>query len=398
MSVLEAIRSESGYAVTLGGTKVRVGGRSISEHDFVAGVNSSFHQIKGEETAFLDINHPDSPMTRRIETQADGVINYKTGGHEHEFYTKEDGTFKWDKIFQSVDDVPDTILYKIEHSINLSFYRQLISKEDKTAGSEYGVPEAHNSFAVYFNDGKRNGRWQTGKVMHIYSPFFVDEVGAKSPFLEMTLTGGYTSKNLTLTQPLAVIAWLNHPDRRGKVRLDPTLGYTTEGALRANTSNFVLAWDMEQATASGPVTALRGYVLGGAVNFKVGVMKTSEAAPNYYASGKNVISQGEGAALGAGVISDCTVANTEDIASGLHYRIIVALQTAGAFIAFDKLLAKTYRRERTAAVVVYAAQFPGSFAMSNQSVTVDYLSIWAEYGVSGGYYYQQLMNNRRGRS
>lgn len=225
------------------GTDVIVGGKNIAADKFVPSINMSFHPTPEypDGEFYFDLNHIDSPMTGRDDILANGKVIHECVNplgqrFNHEFYTSDDNTFKWDMLFDSPAETPDTIRFRIKASKELNFYKQIMTAEQIADGNEHVVPEAEGSYAVYI-DGKRNGKYQTGKVAHIYSPFYIDENGERSPLLNMDITpDGDNAKMLILTDTPEVAAWKNDPIRAGhKLRLDPILGYDTVGAFATST-------------------------------------------------------------------------------------------------------------------------------------------------------------------
>jgi hypothetical protein len=225
----------AGYQASMGSKQsiANFGGRKIPADRFLPALNSSFDS----DESYIDINHIDSDMTDRVEVEINGKIIHESNGFIHECYIVNNDKLKWDIIFLNAGVVPPSIRFRVRHSNNLIWYRQVLSSQDILNGNDYIVPEAHNSFAVYYNNDNINNKYQTGKVCHLYSPYFLDESGAKSPLLDMILTpNGNNVKILTFIVNTAVQTWLDNPLRVGKIRLDPTLGYDTLGSLTENIS------------------------------------------------------------------------------------------------------------------------------------------------------------------
>jgi hypothetical protein len=259
----------AGYHATMGSiaSAVVVGGRSITSDRFVPAMNLSAH---GDE-AWLDLNHIDTPQTGRIESESDGKVIHEAGGFKHEFYTVDNSMLKWDMLFNDAASVPSSIRFRVRHSKNLVFNKQpLVPDTIGGTQGQFTVSEVAGSYAVYM--GKKDNKYQTGKVAHIYSPFFIDEAGARSPLLDMELTPDIDNANmLTFVVNAEVQTWLDGPARVGKIRLDPTLGYDTKGvssfAFQADEAYWPRPYQMP---VEGAVTEFHVMGVQGGVGVKMG--------------------------------------------------------------------------------------------------------------------------------
>ena len=210
-------QNRAGYAATIGsintaivvGGHTNVDGSEINENEFEPSIHNRFHG----GNSFIIIHHINSGKTGRTDTQTDGVVKHEVNGYKHEIYTGENNTLKWDMLFDSNPGVPN-LLFRIRHSKTLAFYKQELTQQQN--GAAYAVPEAEGSYAVYYKDGRRDKQWQTGKVAHIYSPRFIDAIGASSPLCEMELVQVEPGiKRLVVSLPTL---WLNGPARVYPVR------------------------------------------------------------------------------------------------------------------------------------------------------------------------------------
>lgn len=353
------------------GTDVRVGGHGILPNAFKAGVHAVFHD--GEH--YFSLEHKDSTQTGRTDTVVDGVVCHESNGFKHEFKAVDE-IIKWDMLFEP-DEAPSTIRFMIKASKGLSFYKQTISAEDLANGHGYVVPEAEGSYAVYM-DGKRNNKYQTGKVAHIYSPYYVDEDGNKSPLLAMTITpDGDNAKMLLLTDTPEVTAWKNDPIRTGhKLRLDPTLGYSTVGALTFGATTR-LSWGYPSDATGGEISAFHTAVsiVAGAPSdgLKLAVLNVDQDAANPDPTGLTVVSQVE---LIPTVSDDVNVAASGTLLPSTLYGVAFTMESSGTKIKYDS-------GNPNPKVYFASATFPDAFestTISMSGLTLAYLmSIWIEY-------------------
>lgn len=299
------------------GTDLLLGGRDIPADKFLPAMNASFHNNE----YYLDLNHIDSPMTDRTESQVDGKVMHEGGGFKHEFYPDGIDRIKWDMLFDNPASTPDTIRFRIKASTGLNFYKQTLTAQQIADGDEYVVPEAEGSYAVYI-DGKRNNKYKTGKVCHIYSPYYVDEDGNKSPLLDMVITpDGDNAKMLILSDTQAVTDWKNNPIRAGhKLRLDPVLGYDTQGVLSSGFTR--IRAQQYTASESGELSNINAYIFVqdtfGPFALKLGVCNVDQATGN--PDGKSYIAQVEEIGLLASALITKPIAGT--IVAGTKYAIV----------------------------------------------------------------------------
>jgi hypothetical protein len=380
---------KSGYEATMGDidSTIIVGGRDIKADEFVPSVNISAH---GDE-AWLDINHIDSTITSRIDYQEGDVIKHGN----HEFYAPTRSGLKWDILYNTAGDIPNSERFKVTHSPGLTFYKQVLSAEQILSGDSYVVPEAAGSYAVYMD--KRDNKYKTGKVCHIYSPYFVDEAGAKSPLLDMTLVDEIDgSKTLTLIVTRKVREWIDHRDRVGIFRLDPVLGYDTVGSLAATLGPVWHTVATQSDATGGEVIGLHcaiGSLAG--EGLKMSVANCAQTSP-YDPEGYSLVAEAN--SLTSTVSDDIELDNLviyAPILPNTWYRVGWASEAIQR-IKYDNVASyqpNTYTKN-------YASEMQNPVPTTSNATNSGYISAWAVYEPSGGagYYYQMLNNNRRGRA
>lgn len=375
--------NRAGYEATLGGIKTPVivgGSDSDPASEFEPAVNMSFHPTarhpRGE--AFMHMRHIDGLRTGRTETETDGEIVHEAGGFKHIFKVVDDN-LKWDMDFADAASVPGALHLRIRHSQGLSFHKQSDTPEGELENPQFTRPEVAGSYAVYMD--KRDNKYQTGKVCHIYSPFFVDEQGAKSPLLRMTLTDIETNvKRLTLVVTPKVQAWLDNPARVGKIRLDPTLGYSTSGASTGQITGVVWHTIQTQSDATGgEIVSLHAYgAAGNTGNFKASVANCPQSSP-YDPEGFSLIAEGEGDFTGTGQKDILSPTVYASILPNTWYRVGITLQN-NASVRFDNLVG--YQINRYARV--YANEMSDPVPTTDNVVAGSHISVWAVYEPSAG--------------
>lgn len=162
-----------------------------------------------------------------------------------------DGGFKIDIL---LTEKPDTnrFCYTIQNHENYDFFYQPPLTAEEIAQGAYRPPEIEGSYAVYHKTlrdhivGREN--YATGKVMHIPRPqvWELDNEEATKRWADLS----YEDGQLCVTAPQDFI---DNADYSGGVRIDPTFGYTSQGA-----SN----WDMTDDGSDGRV-AMRGTSISG---------------------------------------------------------------------------------------------------------------------------------------
>lgn len=321
-----------GYETRMGSiaSRVVVGGRNVAADKFASEIHMSAHN----DEAYIKIEHIGTPMTGRTETVKDGRICHEADGFKHEFYTIDSGRMKWDMLFDSTP--PDTIRFRIKHSKNLIFVRSIITPENAARGAEFVVPEAENSFAVYMN--KRDNKYQTGKICHIYSPYYVDDAGARSPLLQMDITPDTdNAKMLILSNTPKVTAWINSAARVGKLRLDPILGYDTAGVLTFGVNNFIEGTRF-LAASNGTINNLHVAIATAAASPLDGirlVVSDQDQVSPYDPSGHAVIAQGEGNAVVTDDLIITPIGGTLTLIAGKLYYVGWLLESGATTIKYD---------------------------------------------------------------
>lgn len=377
-----------GYHATMGGIRSSIvaGGRTIAQDKFIPAINASFH----DDEAWLDLNHIDTAQGNIADVvETDGKIKFG----QHEFAPVDDSNLKWDVVYTNAVSVPSTIRFRIRHSSNLSFFRQVLTQEDIDNGASYRVPEAHNSFAVYFNNGRRDNKYQTGKVAHIYSMYFVDEAGAESPLIPMDITPDIDNAKMLVLDVTAVLAWLNDPARVGKITLDPTIGLDTLGALSTYFSGITVALTAVQASDSGTAQFVKfwsGTSTGGYGAYAL--VETDGIGPTYYSTGQNLVAYGASTLVTAAstIHSSAATAGSAGgtITAGNYYRIVCSTDGPNGSIAYDVGASASKERINKA----YDGLFADPLSVPIKFNATYIMSAWVEYGSAAIFNRSRIVN------
>jgi hypothetical protein len=344
-------------------------GQEVSPNEFEPSMHNVFHN--GD--SFITIHHIDSGKTGRTDTLVKGVIKHEVNGFKHEIYEGEGDTLKWDMVFDSVP-VASSLSFRIRHSKNLVFYKQVLTQTDINNGSAYSVPEAKGSYAIYYKDGRKDNQWQTGKVAHIYSPYFIDAIGAKSPVLNSTLIEVEPGiKRLVVDLPML---WLNGPQRVYPVRLDPIVGYNSKGALSfsfgGNNADYHRPYE---SPANATITGLHIYPVETGRLFKMAVYETTGV--NHVSFNQALVASGAEKSSVGGVDNSLLVTSLKDIVLGDWYKTGFIIKT-GMGVYYDSG-GSSYQNELDS--ITYANEPSDPCVVGTQN-TLDWLiSTWFEYTV-----------------
>ena len=317
----------------------------------VANLNVSFHVTaehpRGE--AYLNLNHINSGMVNASDvSEINGKIIHSTNGFKHEVYCPDGDRFKWNIVFPNVGAVPDTHRLRIKDSGNLNYGIHSHKGIDLTGiiNPQYDGRSAENSITVSLI-GKKHGKYQTGIVCRIRSPYYVDGAGAESPLLAMAITPDIdNAKMLTLTHSPDVVAWLNDANRIGEITLDPDFGYSQKGGSFGALSAQRFAWRPWLADESFDIEFFKAWcgplISAGNVAMKLGLSDVG-AGPLYLASGQDIKLQAAGQAKDDDIL--VISASGFSIVAGTRYRMIQVHESNQSTIYFDTGLFGNYENE-----------------------------------------------------
>ena len=131
---------------------------------------------------------------------------------------------------------PDTNVYTMSiKTKDLKFGKQPAISDDKVK-TEYQSPRVTGSYAVY-HDSKQGNEYKSGKAFHIYRPIIKDATGWEV-WGDLDI-----DTEMRITIPQDFIDNATYP-----IVIDPTFGYTTQGATAVTTSNLTVASDAILAT------------------------------------------------------------------------------------------------------------------------------------------------------
>ena len=210
----------------------------------------------GATRADFDVQAKRSPLSKKME--------YKSGNVTAFIEPRSDTEFDIDFI---LDKQPDTnvFTYVIEGAEDFDFFYQ---PELTQAEIDRGASRPENvvgSYAVYAKT-KSNHKvgsinYATGKVMHIYRPKAIDADGV-AQWAELNYENGILSVNV----PQDFLDNANYP-----VVVDPTFGYTSQGASSQNIGS--VDWNGTAAqlgsSITGTLTNVSAYVRRNSSNANV---------------------------------------------------------------------------------------------------------------------------------
>jgi hypothetical protein len=233
----------------VGDTKasILIGGRDASVGPVAAqNVNMSWTFGSQRDEFWINVNRPDAEADQG-EILADGVLALPSGDI---FHFDESGRLKWDIQF---DEHPSIYAWTflITDSGNISYhYQPALTDEEVEAGARRPT-EVVGSYAVYGD--RRDGEYKTGKLMHIPAPLITDASGDET-YGTLDITDGVMTVSIDRE-------WMDNATY--PVILDPTFGYTTQGASSAviNVPYRALSTvDSVVATSGATVTAVHAYM------------------------------------------------------------------------------------------------------------------------------------------
>ena len=156
--------------------------------------------------------------------EKNGRIEWQKGVKIARFYEVDidDGGFEFEVEFSEKPD-SNVLEYTIQSKEFDFFYQPELTPEEIVEGRER--PEnVIGSYAVYHKTQKHNEingkEYRTGKAFHIYRPFAIDVEGTRV-WCELSINEDL----LTITIPQEFLDTAIYP-----VIIDPTFGYTTQGA------------------------------------------------------------------------------------------------------------------------------------------------------------------------
>ena len=364
--------------------------------------NGKFIPIAGLTTAdgeaWMYMNHRDTPIANHPE-MVDGKIVHSAGDFKHEqyaFYDAGGDKLKWNMPFPNGVAVPKTIRFKIT-SENLIFTRQSEPTQAEIAElaakgiirKGFTCPEAKDSFAIHradgktgdiiYKDGTRINRGN-GKVGHIYSTYFTDEAGARSPLIRMELTPNVDKARWLIfhiedAQRPEVMAWALDPDRVGEITFDPLLGYELQGLSSAGLDPNFPAWSFnpQQASDNWTVAVLKVWSVVGK-RCKLSLAEASGSGA-HLSHGQDLAAEGAEIDPTTAGINSAIVTAKKDVVSGQWYRNILYMDNPLGFtIFFDAAPSITYERNFTDSYAVMP-QDPGIFGLDASFAAL--VSIWA---------------------
>lgn len=262
---IESLNNTTCKADNLGDVKPKIVIGGKVKDKFVPNINMSFG-FGGDEEFYINLNRKDKTVNTETASLSTGKVSQKIGDETDEYYIDKDGKLKWDIVFDSCPKSFD-LQWEIKNSDGLEFLYQPETPETDTAIRPDNIK---GSYAVYCN--KSNNKYKTGKVCHIYRPFVIDEDG-KTEWCVIKID----KSTLTITLPENFMESAAYP-----VRLDPTFGYTSNGASSDYWSSLCCSFATSTPASNGTLNSIYYYcrVNTGSGTARVAIYSNSSSAPS----------------------------------------------------------------------------------------------------------------------
>src|SRR3990167_3559264 len=220
----------------------------------------------------------------KVKELPDGTIVYEAKEYEVHQYDKpdasEEGGFEFEWVLKSKP--ASNVLTATISTKGLDFFYQPALTPKEIAEGASRPPEVIGSYAVYHSTkGGMNDaagmEYKVGKFCHIYRPKAIDANGVEV-WADLVIENGV----LSVTVPQKFLDDAVYP-----VRVDPTVGYTTDGASGSNFDNnspngnkkFVVFTAPENGTIDSATFATRFEVNSpNTAKFKAAIYKVSDAS------------------------------------------------------------------------------------------------------------------------
>ena len=201
---------------------------------------------------------PEELLETPVITEKDGKIEYKKSKREAHFYDiapnaeHPEGAFETEIILLEKPDTNVVEFTVVDKDVDY-FYQPELTPEEITQGSQR--PEnIEGSYAVYAKTPKTNWtggkEYKVGKIGHIFRPKIIDSAGTEV-WGDLHIENGI----LSVTIPQDFLDTGIYP-----IIVDPTFGYTTQGASDNGPSSGVIVGSKFTAPANGTATDITAYI------------------------------------------------------------------------------------------------------------------------------------------
>lgn len=353
----------SGFEARLGSVNslVTLGGYQSDKRYYRADTHCLAH---GGEV-FINVRKPISALVDK-PLLINGRVEALCDGEKHRMYIVN-GETEHEIEFAS-QPASNVIQYEITDSGNVDYIKQELTVEDIAAGAVYSRPMNEGCIVGYIQ-GKRDNKYQTGKVWQLSRPWLTDSKG-NTVWCEINIyPDGRGKQILIVTMPQDYLKGAIYP-----VSFLPILGYDTKGASIFNTSQDTYYNKRTIASEAGIVTRLAGYWATAGLTLKMGICRTQG---NTIRS-QPVYAQGAETVTGAdGTITDFPVTPLLDIVIGESYICGYAPSGLTAPVYYDNVSSTSGED--------YIKDYPNEMqnpapAITGFVVTNRWHSVWAEYG------------------
>lgn len=326
---------------------------------------------------------------RHVETDAEtptislrnGVVIYAKPAIEVHQYDKADagtdGGFEFEWVLKAVPASP--ILQATMQTKGLEFwYQDVLTQEQLDLWGDGRPANVIGSYAVYHATkgvlvDSAGQQYKTGKFCHIYRPEASDAVGQR---VWCDLNIDVTNGLLAVTVPLAFLQSATYP-----IRVDPTFGYTSQGATSGLNNNKVIYIRSSTTPAdSGTLDSVTVWANGTAGSPANNPALYSDSGATR-ASGRLAFSDSGGTAIPSGTNVEVTTNLTyASLTSGVQYWF--GIHTSGAGVNY------TNRYDSPGGAVKGHLESPDAYAFPATATAggtwTDQVSMYGTYTAAGG--------------
>ena len=256
---------------------VVIGGKT---EKFVPNLNLSFACESGTEKYFINLNRRSVVVADETPSvDSEDKVSLSAGNETDVWHIDDKGRLKWDVKIAS-HPATNVFEWDMLSSAELEFYYQPELPDSEIKKGSIRPPEVIGSYAVYcgksghFKDASKNtiANYATGKLAHIYRPLCRDAKGVEA-WADLLIGAG----KLRITIPQKYLDDAAYP-----VMLDPTFGYTSNGASSENSLAYHNSSKVTPAE-SGTISSYSAYIrfTGGDDTLYLGIYSDDGASPSH---------------------------------------------------------------------------------------------------------------------
>lgn len=265
----------------------------------------------------LSIRDLDMPKTDVKSFTGDRVI-IERGGIRDIYYPIDGKHLEHERVFAS-EPLSLKLQFELLHSSGMTFTRQNI--EDFIPGSTYEL-NVPGSYCIDID--RSNNEFRAGKWGHLFVPELVDSIGRKIFVKDFRIENGMMKFELPRT-------WMRNAVY--PVILDPTIGYTGEGALEYNNADYFGVCRLNTTTdgSGGDISTFHWFIHDN----NDGISDGKAAVYDGWQNGANRVSNSVTLAAGSQVAGWNVFAVTGTLAATTDYFPAIAFESGGPGMTYD---------------------------------------------------------------